>query len=653
MRRAVLFLLLLASPVCLSADNTGVLKSRLIELPEGIYLFEVEVPSAQVSALGAPVFPDRFILKEKGRSEFQGQVTLRYTYGSSSPLEGKETLVLPWLINGTSLTVFRQDGSISQRLFLRNLEGIRIPLESFFHGSEDKKDILRQWFRSLTGNTDLLIPLILLALVLASYESFLLSGRFCLLFFMSQALAMISGELGFPGPDLLYAQILILGLAVFLASFREKPGLPALLLPGTLSGYLYGAALYQELSFLNYKTPVILSLHLLTTVYWSLFLSLLTLLLVLAVSLLIEKSLLAKVLKYASGVFAFFFIILLFQARVTAGDRDVLELSARSNRSRYDLPDPQQLQSGLNRSVKSLSDPVQAYLAVDPFELRIEVLLRLDELMGSRGMEKDTLLVSEQKEFLDSLLSEFLESLRVYADTELIHPLNRQADFVSYGSGGVTLKPVAVEENRDEGLVGLSLLYGTSENPGEILVDWNFFPSGVESLPGTASRLWGSEGVILTREDNLWVWTNPFQRSLFPDMTEVAVESSGFPVAALLFAGGALFLFLRGGLSGRRISIALIILSLISYLFYGSLFPVRLSSGMRKKLLPPPRLSCPICTGPLMFRMMNRSMTGSLSLFQENFCRMFIYRTGKPWFWKTKAAQEPEWIIWIYCPWRI
>ncbi|MBF9015202.1 MULTISPECIES: hypothetical protein [unclassified Oceanispirochaeta] len=569
MKKALLLIALLGSLNSLYADNTGILKSRLIELAEGDYLLEVEVPILQESAIGDPVFPDRFILSEKGRSEFQGMVTLHYRYNSlTDALNEKDLLILPWIINGTSLTVFRQDGDLKQRLYLRTLEGIKIPLGSYFHKVRTKGEIVTAWIRQLLSRAELLIPFILLALILASFESLRSALNFCLIFFAGQSLAMVTGELGLPGPDLLYAQLLVLALALFIASFRDIPDLRVLFAPAGVVGYLFGAGLFNEISFLPYSPDILLILHLLSTVYWNLLFTLFTMFLILASSILIEKGLLSSVLKYLCGVFALFFFLLLFQERVVTGERDVLNLSAGTNQSRYDLPDPQVLQNNQNtKSMLSMTVPAQAYMAIDPFELRIEVLLRLDELMSTLHMDDNSLALEDQKDFLITLIDEFVSSIRVSADDVSLHPIDKRADFVTLGSGGVSLRSTAVIEKRNEGLVGLSLIYGTAELLREVQVEWNFFPSGIDSLPGRTSQIWGTEAVMISREDNIWAWANPVKRSLFPEIQEISVKSAGIPFLSILFLIGAAVVVIRKAFSQRLALSLLLLTSILTYPF--------------------------------------------------------------------------------------
>lgn len=569
MKRLLLLIVLFSSIIPLFGDNTGILKSRLIELSEGDYLLEAEVPILQESAIGDPVFPDRFIQSEKARTEFQGMVTLHYRYTSlTDPLNEKDILVFPWIINGTSLTVFRQDGSLKQRLYLRTLEGIRIPLGSYFHKVRTKGEIISGWIEQLTSRSELLIPLILLALILASFESYISAGFFCLFFFAGQSLAMVFGELGLPGPDLLYGQLLVLGLALYLACYKEIPNLRFLIAPAALAGFLFGFGLFNEISFLPYSPDILLILHLLSTVYWNLIFTLFTMFLILASSFLIEKNLFSTVLRYSCGVFSLFFILLLFQERVVTGERDVLNLSVRTNQSRYDLPDPQLLKNMQNTtSIKSMTVPAQAYMAIDPFEVRIEVLLRLDELLTAQQMEDEVLTVDKQSDFLVSLENDFILSTDVYADSTLLSPIESRADFVTLGNGGVSLRASAVNEMRNEGLVGLSLIYGTAELLNEVKVNWNFFPSGIDSLPGRTSQIWGTEAVMISREDNLWTWNNPVKRSLFPEMEEISVRPAGIPLFSILLFITAIIIIIRKSFSQKLLLSILLFLSILTYPF--------------------------------------------------------------------------------------
>lgn len=109
-----------------SADDVGITKARLIQEAEKRYVLEADVTQALVWAIKAPVFPDRFQVSKLEYISRAGWIVVQATT-TGEPLSAQDEILLPWVRNGVALTVQWMDGSVHQGLFLRSLEGIRVP----------------------------------------------------------------------------------------------------------------------------------------------------------------------------------------------------------------------------------------------------------------------------------------------------------------------------------------------------------------------------------------------------------------------------------------------------------------------------------------------------------------------------------------------
>ena len=88
------------------ADDVGITKARLIQKSEKSYVLEADVPQALIWAIKTPIFPDRFQVSGLEYIAQSGWIVVQATATTSSePLTEKDELLLPWLRNGTSLTV--------------------------------------------------------------------------------------------------------------------------------------------------------------------------------------------------------------------------------------------------------------------------------------------------------------------------------------------------------------------------------------------------------------------------------------------------------------------------------------------------------------------------------------------------------------------
>lgn len=184
-----------------------------------------------------------------------------------APLTAKDEILLPWMRNGVALTVQWQDGTIRQGLFLRSLEGIHVPLRLLLETSQTLPEVCGQHFK--VGMQHLFfkgIHLLLVAalcLVFPARQALKALGYYA----FGQALALILSDLGLPGLDLVFADILGI-LLVFLvaqAAIRQKSGEPYLTL-FAFYGLLHGLAYAHELTrlslSLDHKVPALFMFNL-------------------------------------------------------------------------------------------------------------------------------------------------------------------------------------------------------------------------------------------------------------------------------------------------------------------------------------------------------------------------------------------------------
>ena len=107
----------------------GIDKVRLFEERAGQYVLEVDTFPRFVVAYREPVLPERFEMTDFQRERQAGYLVLRYRFRSlGSPLDGDDEMLLPWGRAGSSITVQWSDGTVHQNLFLRDFEGIRVPI---------------------------------------------------------------------------------------------------------------------------------------------------------------------------------------------------------------------------------------------------------------------------------------------------------------------------------------------------------------------------------------------------------------------------------------------------------------------------------------------------------------------------------------------
>ena len=359
---ALTAMLLLSVPAAL-ADDVGITKARLIQKSAKSYLVEADVSRALVWAVKAPIFPDRFRVSELEFINQSGWIVVQATATTEgAPLTAQDEILLPWKRNGVALTVQWQDGTIRQGLFLRSLEGIHVPLRLLLETSRTLTEVCGQHFK--VGGQHLFFKGIHLLLVAALGLVF--PARMALkalgYYAFGQALSLILSDLGLPGFDLLFADILGILLVFFIAqaAIRQKSGAPYLAL-FAFYGLLHGLAYAHELTglsiSLDHKVPALFMFNLaIDAGHFALA----------GVLFLIIRATRVgfrwrQLTAYAAGALSVALLLTVFHEHVAAGKTDVLSFGDTQIATRFALPAAQKTQAGSQRPPEPANSPARLW----------------------------------------------------------------------------------------------------------------------------------------------------------------------------------------------------------------------------------------------------------------------------------------------------
>jgi hypothetical protein len=478
---------------------------------------------------------------------------------TGEPLTPKDKLLLPWMRNGASLTVQWQDGTIRQGLFLRSLEGIHVPMRLLMDSHRSLAEVCSDHFK--IGLKHLAFKGIHLLFVLALLALFPGWQLFKALLFYAfgQAVSMVLADLGLPGVDLLLADVLGL-LMVFLAARAAVRHLPdeAFFFLAAFFGLLHGLAYTQALSALalpvDQKLPTLFMFNLAIDVGH--FAAAGILLLIIRGFGAVQRW--KPVVAYAAGTLSVAVLAVVFNQHVMAGKTDVLAFGDEQIATRFALPATQQSQSGGQRpkGARQLTSPVMSYLSVEPYEVRLEVLVQARAAVQFLGVD-DTGMGSIPVESLDrvkeGVLKVFQSANPVVIDGQPAQPVLTRADFVSLGAAGVILRPSPVVESLDKGIVGLTLVYETPELADEIFIDWRLFSDAVQKIEATSTDPFGGATMILSPDKNRWQWKSRLSGFRVPVIETIAVEKKEWPVVSIALFTLVVVLVLVAMVRGRSL----------------------------------------------------------------------------------------------------
>ena len=543
------------------ADDVGITKARLIQKTEKSYVLEADVPQALIWAIKTPIFPDRFQVSGLEYITQSGWIVVQATATTvSEPLSEKDELLLPWLRNGTSLTVQWLDGSIYQGLFLRSLEGIRIPLETLLPATPSIFEVSREHF--LFGLNH--IPFKGIHFILVGILVLLLPPRmvfrYLLYYSFGQALSLLLFDMGVPGFDLVFSEILgsilvflLAGITMRGANTNAYP--PLLFFYGLLHGLAYSHEIKNLELVVTHKLPALFMFNLALDIghYFLAAIFILLLWLLKKAALIWNRSKFEMIIKkfavYGFGTLSVAVTLLLYHDHVVSGHTDLLSLESSRIATQYSLPVAQTQPNGGQRQkgARRLTTPIMTYLSVEPYEVRQEVLVQARaavQLLGVDDKGKGSIPIESLNPVKEGVIEIFKKAHPVMIDGQEAEVLLARADYITLGPAGVVIRPEPVPESLDKGIIGLTLVYETSGMADAISIDWQLFSNKVQKVEATTTDPFGGTTMVLTPADRQLRWKSRLSGYRVPVIEEIAVEKKRFPLVSLFFFAFAGLLFI-------------------------------------------------------------------------------------------------------------
>jgi len=167
---------------------------------------------------------------------------------------------------------------------------------------------------------------------------------------------------------------------------------------------------------------------------------------------------------------------------------------------------------------------IQSFLAVEAFEIRHEILVRLRdvaELVGlSPGPELGIEDQSEVKERIRELV-EVRASLEI--DGEILQPVSQRVDFMTLDEKGVLPRPLPVSEVFETALIGITDVYMMTTTARDLSLTWEFI-DGVMEIPATVTDPESTRSVLLNLREPVLRWENELAEDPVPKVSAIAVE---------------------------------------------------------------------------------------------------------------------------------
>ena len=558
------------------ADQVGIDKVRLVEQQVGEYLLEVDTSPRFAAAYRNPVLPKRLELTDFRRERQPGYLVLRYQFRSrGQPLDGDDELLLPWGRSGASITAQWNDGSVHQNLFLRDFEGIRVPIRMLKPTRESPTERAQHCLWSGVAHGWNGWPHWLLVAAAAFLVPGWWRGGLIALFAVGQAISLVLADVGvlvIPGGT---AEMCVVVAALLMARIEPgKSGAPQrfvviMVMLGTLHGVASASALRQSGVMDTELVQALFWFNLGVDAWQLAAVTLASAVAVLIASVLSQRR--GSLVKSLIGGSAVALLLIAISGGSLSRGSNAVE---PPDAAQFELPGAQMVTVGTGsrpRPARVLRRPIASFLTVEPFQVRLEVLIRLAhaEPWIASLTDQETIEVDRQSQLKQSLVDLIADNTVMQIDAQKASPDMRRADFVTVEANGIFSRAAPVRERLDDAVVGVTFVYDTTEIANDIQLDWNLFSSEIQTVAATTTDPFGGTKRELSPDDRQWVWKNRWSGYRPPQIKPVSVDQPHWPLpSVILFAiAGGVYVFLSSSRLRTTVTILLLTTAFVTYPF--------------------------------------------------------------------------------------
>jgi len=182
------------------------------------------------------------------------------------------------------------------------------------------------------------------------------------------------------------------------------------------------------------------------------------------------------------------------------------------------------------RTLKRWQDAgMMTYLYIEPYEVRHEVLVRVQDMLPllDLGLRSDQWIEEDEFKRVEAAIGEFLlRHSNVLIDGRKYPGILDRINFVQY-SRRQTLFLTQPERLRlATAMLGVVVTYLTEGLPQEVTMDWDLFTDRVVRVPANAIDPAGPFPTYLTPDDPIHTWTNFLKTYTIPTVEAVAVDEA-------------------------------------------------------------------------------------------------------------------------------
>ncbi len=188
-------------------------------------------------------------------------------------------------------------------------------------------------------------------------------------------------------------------------------------------------------------------------------------------------------------------------------------------------------------SLRQSQDPAVAFLTVEPYEVRLEVLLRVEDLYELKELDRpvaDIIDPNAQGPLIQDVLALMKDRASVTIDGKRASAVVERGEFVTAGSYGIMMREKKVPERIDEAIIGVMFAYESNNLPREVTMDWGLFPPGSKEVKTTLADPFETKQTVLTDATPTLRWQNNLAGFEIPIIQSVPVLLPAIPAVSII-----------------------------------------------------------------------------------------------------------------------
>jgi len=195
---------------------------------------------------------------------------------------------------------------------------------------------------------------------------------------------------------------------------------------------------------------------------------------------------------------------------------------------------------------------IQSFLAVEAFDVRHEVLVRLRDVAQVIGLSPGPEIGIEDQSAVKERIGELVATrASLTIDGEIREPVTQRIDFITLDDKGVLPRATPVPEPIETAWIGVSAMYLTAATAQDVSLTWGF-GDVVTAIPATVTDPELSRSTVLTPGQPVLRWDNELIEDPVPTVSTIAVEPTWLTVPLWSLAPLAASLFFAIGVVRRH-----------------------------------------------------------------------------------------------------